>query len=276
MSENPPFDWYLKFFTELPNTFWRGVMPAEATETEVNFIERHLGLTPGSRIIDVPCGSGRHALALANRGHHVTGVDISPGAIGYARRAAADAGLLIDLSVADLRDIPREGRFDAAVCMGNSFGYLDLAGTRDVAAALAGAIRPGGGLVIDFGATAESVLPAFKSTQRTMEAGGVTMVATTDYDVAASRLITACHFSRGAEELRISSQHYVYTSGQLGYLLADAGFTDIERYGGLEDRPYALGDRRLLLTARGVTGRRLCRKAIVRRPLPPRESQNKA
>lgn len=250
MSEIPSSDWYLNFFTELPNAFWRGVMPVEATQTEVDFIERHLDLAPGSRIIDVPCGSGRHALALASRGHHVTGVDISPEAIGYARRAATDAGLSIDLSVADMRDIPRDGRFDAAVCMGNSFGYLDLAGTRDVAAALAGAIRPGGGLVIEFGATAESVLPGFKSAQHTMDAGGVTMVSTTDYDVVFSRLITACRFSRGAEELRISSQHYVYTSAQLGYLLADSGFTDIQRYGGVEDKPYALGDRRLLLTAR--------------------------
>ena len=59
-----------------------------------------------------------------------------------------------------MRDVPADG-FDAAVCMGNSFGYLDLAGTRAFVAALAAAVRPGGGLVIDYNAAAESILPGY-------------------------------------------------------------------------------------------------------------------
>jgi len=171
LSGNPSTDWYRTFFTELSNEFWRGAVPAEATEAEVDFVERHLGLKPGSRIVDVPCGSGRHTLTLASRGHLVTGVDISTEAIGYAERAAADAGLAVDLSVGEMRDIPRDGRFDAAICLGNSFGYFDLADTTAVLAALAGAVRPGGGLVIDYGAVAESVLPGFTGGEDTMEAG---------------------------------------------------------------------------------------------------------
>jgi len=51
----------------------------------------------------------------------------------------------VNLSVAEMRDIPRDGRFDAAVCLGNSFGYWNLADTRELVAAMAGALRPGGG-----------------------------------------------------------------------------------------------------------------------------------
>ena len=158
MSDMPSSTWYVDFFTELPNEFWRRAVPPKATEAEVDFIERHLGLQPRSRIVDVPCGSGRHTLALAARGHRLTGVDISTEAIGYARRAAADVHLDVELIVAEMREIPRDGSFDAAVCMGNSFGYLNLAGTREFVAALAGAIRPGGGLVIDFTVAAESLV----------------------------------------------------------------------------------------------------------------------
>ena len=50
--------WYADFFTELPNEFWRRAVPAGATELEADFIERQLELAPGSRIVDVPCGSG--------------------------------------------------------------------------------------------------------------------------------------------------------------------------------------------------------------------------
>src|SRR5664280_2724543 len=113
-----PTPWYTEFFTELPNEFWRRAAPPESAEADIDFVERQLGLSPGSRVVDVPCGSGRHSLALTARGHVVTGTDISTEAIAYARQAAADAGLDIDLTVADMRDIPHGKTFDAAICMG--------------------------------------------------------------------------------------------------------------------------------------------------------------
>lgn len=252
MTDNISSTWYANFFTELPNEFWRRAVPPESTDAEVGFIERHLGLKPGSHILDVPCGSGRHSLALAARGHRLTGVDLSAEAIAYARRSAShtDARLDVEFVLADMRDIPQDGLFDAALCMGNSFGYLDLAGTRTFVTALAGAVRPGGGLVIDFNATAESVLPGFSGEPRTMRTGDITLVATTEYDVAASHMLSRYHFTRGAQELRATAIHHVYTSTHLGHLLTEAGFTDIERYGTPDGGPFELGTGRLLLTAR--------------------------
>jgi SAM-dependent methyltransferase len=250
LSGNPSTDWYRTFFTELPNEFWRGAVPAEATEAEVDFVERHLDLKPGSSVVDVPCGSGRHTLALAGRGHLVTGVDISSEAIGYARRAAADAGLDVELSIGEMRDIPRDGRFDAAICMGNSFGYFDLADTQAIIAALAGALRPGGGLVIDYGAVAESLLPGFTGGEDTMSAGGVDVLASREYDAVTSRLVTTYEFSRGTERVRVSAPYYLYTNAHLTQLFTEAGFTDLERFGTVDDQPFALGHRRMLLVAR--------------------------
>jgi SAM-dependent methyltransferase len=245
--------WYADFFTELPNEFWRRAVPPESTEAEVDFIERQLGLPPNARIVDVPCGSGRHTLALAARGHRLTGLDISAEAIGYARRTAAEAGLDVALSVADMREIPCDDPFDAAVCLGNSFGYLDLAGTREFVAALAAAVRPGGGLVIDFSATAESVLPGYDGAPRTMHTGDITVDATTEYDVAGSRLISGYRFRRGAQDLAVTAIHHVYTSAHIGQLLTDAGFTELARYAGPDGGPYRVGAGRLLLTARRAT-----------------------
>ncbi|SHG25190.1 SAM-dependent methyltransferase [Streptoalloteichus hindustanus] len=253
MTTDPSPDWYTHFFTELPNEFWRRLTPEAATAAEVGFVERHLGLAPGSRVLDVPCGSGRHSMALAARGYRVSGVDISAEAVDHARRAAAEAGLTVDLTVADMRDLPRDGEFDAVVCLGNSFGYLDPTSTRQFARSLAGAVRPGGGLVIDCGTAAESVLPSFDPSPRTLDAGGITVTATNSYDAEGSRLITRYHFADGTRELEVAAVHHVYTSAHLGEVLTEAGFTDITRYAGTDDQPYALGERRLLLTARRGT-----------------------
>lgn len=250
MSEIPASDWYTEFFTELPNEFWRRAAPPESAEADIDFVERQLGLSPGSRVVDVPCGSGRHSLALTARGHVVTGTDISTEAIAHARQAAADAGVDIDLTVADMRDIPHGKTFDAAICMGNSLGYLEIDGVREFLARVAAAVPAGGGMVIDFNAAAETILPGFRGEPRTMHTGDITVQATTDYDIAGSRLISGYRFIRGAQETRVTAIHHVYTCAHLGQLLSDAGFTDIAFHGGTDGEPYELGSPRLLLTAR--------------------------
>jgi cyclopropane fatty-acyl-phospholipid synthase-like methyltransferase len=251
MAVSVPPDWYTRFFTELPNEFWRRVVPPEATSAEIDFTETRLDLAPASRVLDVPCGSGRHALALAARGHHVLGVDISTEAIAHARQAAQDAGLDVELVVGEMRELPRDGTVDAAICMGNSIGYLDLTGVGEFADALAAAVRPGGGLVVDYSAAAESVLPGFVDSQpRDMTVGDIAVSGSNTYEVASSRLLSRYIFTRGEQQVDVTALHHVYTVAHLRRLLADAGFVDIELHRGPDGAPFAVGDGRLLLTAR--------------------------
>ena len=249
LSHDISSTWYTDFFTELPNEFWRRAATPAMTRADLDFIESRLMLNPESRILDVPCGSGRHSLALAQRGYRVTGVDISSEAVDHARRSAAEAGLAVTFELADMREIPGSGSFDAALCLGNSFGYLDIGGTREFVAALARAVRPGGGLVIDFNCTAETILPGFTGAPRTMRTGDIVVEATTEYDVARSRLISHYAYTRGDDRLSTTAIHHIYTSAHIGQLLSDAGFVDVQRFGGPDCAPFELGSGRFLLTA---------------------------
>jgi SAM-dependent methyltransferase len=86
------------------------------TEQEVSFLVDALGLSPGMRVLDVGCGPGRHALALARRGLDVVGIDISQTFIDLAR----DNETTARFERADARELSFSDEFDAvfSLCQG--------------------------------------------------------------------------------------------------------------------------------------------------------------
>lgn len=125
-------------------------IPAERTRAEVEFIASVLELRPGAHMLDLACGHGRHALALARLGFHVTGVDLSGDAIEAAREAGEGAGIDIDLRHTDMREIRFDAEFDAVINMFTAFGYFaDEADDEAVLHAVGRALRPGGVFLID-------------------------------------------------------------------------------------------------------------------------------
>jgi len=95
------------------------------TLEEVDFVLEELKLPPGSHILDVGCGTGRHAVELAKRGYHVTGVDISSGMLAEAKKAAKKAGVKVEWIQADASKFTSPRSFDAAICLcEGAFGLL--------------------------------------------------------------------------------------------------------------------------------------------------------
>src|SRR5260370_30981167 len=82
-------EWFTSFFDAAYVAQLREEKPPAQTRREVDFLLRALRPAPGARILDVPCGYGRHAAALAGRGFQVVGVDLSRPMIAEARRRLA-------------------------------------------------------------------------------------------------------------------------------------------------------------------------------------------
>jgi len=197
-------------------------------------------------VLDVPCGSGRHALGLARRGLRVTGLDVSAEAIAFLRKEAAGLDTL-DARVCDMAALPGDLRADAVICMGNSFGYLAHEGTERFLAEVA---RIAPTLVLDTGFVAESLLHNLEVEEEPMTIGGIEATSTNSYDVTHSRWITQFTFRRGDEVHTGTSVQHVYTSAEIVRLVRAAGFGDVALYGDVDGSPYALGSPRLLLVAR--------------------------
>ena len=124
MSTNPP-NWYTEFFNEDYPKIYSERLSQEATERETAFVARALGLQEGDRVLDLACGHGRHAVALARRGMVVTGQDLNEDYLQMARDGAAQTGVEIESVHSDMRDIPFTDEFDAVINMFTAFGYFD-------------------------------------------------------------------------------------------------------------------------------------------------------
>ena len=115
---------------------------------ELPFVERQLAAVGARRVLDVACGTGRHAIALAQRGYEVTGADLSAGMIERARENAAQAGSDVTFVVAgfgELQAAVGDGAFDVALCLGNSLPHvLTEQALSATFADLRAVLRPGG------------------------------------------------------------------------------------------------------------------------------------
>ena len=125
--------------------FHVGISPGR-TEQEAAFITRSCPLPAYSRVLDICCGMGRHARALAAVGYQVTGIERDAHALALAREQAGGPVYI----EADVRDYqPGAAAFDGVVIMSQSFGYFDPATNAGLLEKLANALRPGGRLILD-------------------------------------------------------------------------------------------------------------------------------
>lgn len=240
--------WFETFFRGIAVDFWIKAIPPEFTLADVDFLEKSLRLEPGARLLDVPCGNGRHALELTRRGYRLTGVDLSEEFLGHARRDSASAGLTIDWHHADMRSLPDLQPFDGAYCFGNSFGYLDKPSADQFLSSLAAMLRPGARFILETGAAAESILPSFRRNEW-YRAGDMFILSERRYVPEHSRLdIDYTFVHNGSVETRPTSS-YVRTSAELSSQLERAGFRVEALYGSVQGEPYQLASNHLIIVA---------------------------
>jgi SAM-dependent methyltransferase len=132
--------WYMKVY--------RHRTESEAREA-VALVEHVARVPHGARVLDLACGYGRHALALAEAGYRVVGLDNSTRLIDRAKEIFQHPD--VDYVVGDMRGPFPEPAYDAIVNFFTSFGYFDTdAENAAVFTAVAHALKPGGRFVMDF------------------------------------------------------------------------------------------------------------------------------
>jgi SAM-dependent methyltransferase len=233
--------------------FWPAVaklVSAHRAETrrEVAGVLRLLPLRPSARILDIPCGFGRHAIELARTGFRVTGVDLSSKLLEKARRNAATQGINVEFKRGDMRRLRYRNRFDAVVNLFTSFGYFGEAGGLRVLGLFRRALRPKGWLLLHL-VNRDWVLRVFRRQER-VPMGDCVFTEDRSFDFATSIITSHMTMRRGSRVWRGTVRLRLYSCHELIRMLKRARFSRVRFFGDIAGGRLKPGSRWLVLLAR--------------------------
>jgi len=246
MNDNP---WYLD------ESFWRGCYQVLFTKERFaqapSEIENVLTLVNfnGQRILDMPCGPGRHTVVLAQQGYQVTGVDHSEYLLAKAEKYARDSNIAVEWVKADMRDFSRTNAYDLVQNLFSSFGYFeDQDDDIKLLSNFYESLRSGGKIILDL-KSREILTRDWTPDLSTPVQVNSQLSEKLELDPDKRWIRTEWTVIRHGKRHRYHFQLRLYSADELSTLLTRAGFVNVRTYGSLAGVPYSDESLRLVIVA---------------------------
>lgn len=257
-----PRHWTEQLFLEHSDVFLRihefALDKAEAQARDVHAILTRGGIAPGVRILDAPCGIGRHSVHLAKMGYRVTGLDIAPLFLDRASRLAAAVGSTPEFVRGDLRNIcesleDRQGSYAAILNLWTSIGYWGEEVDREIFRQFHTLAAPNALLVVD--TVNHDFLVKYFARFGREEWGDLVHVEERDWDAGTSWMNANWTFyARQGEDLvhkaTVPISHRVYAPHELKRQVESAGWRTLGLFGSLAMEALVPDRPRVVLVAR--------------------------
>lgn len=240
-----PGEWFTTWFdSPYYHTLYQSHDDREARHFIDNLL-RALNLVPGAHVLDLACGKGRHARYLAEKGFDVTGLDISPASIAFARHFEHEH---LAFYQHDMRLPFRINYFDAVVNMFTSFGYFDT--DRDHLRSLQNVskgLKPGGLFLLDFFNSGWVRQNLVRYEEKTLDG----IVFRLHKSVRSGRVYKRVAFETGGKKFEFRERVRLFTQADFEQMFRAVGLETVQTFGG-----YDLGafdpkhSKRLILIAK--------------------------
>jgi len=216
------------------------------------------GVVEGSRLLDVPCGIGRHSIELAATGYSVVGVDFSEPFLRRARSRADEEGVaerctFINGDMRELALVLKEEQFDAALNIFTSIGYYDEKTDVEVFKQLRQTTRKDGCLIIETFNRDWMVLN-FRPVDVIDKGQEIVYKETRRFNLETSRMESEhTYYRRQVDDLAhiktVNTDHRVYSLHEIIHMLHEAGWTPHAFYGAFDQRPASWDANRIVAVA---------------------------
>ena len=204
----------------------------------------------GARILDVPCGQGRHAHLLAEAGFNVDGLDYSKDLLAVA--GARGTGLRLRYTRGDMRKLPSRwsGRFDAVANLFTSFGFFDS--PRDdlrVLSEFARVLKPGG-ILVWHGGSRDGVMTRFLARDWWSTADGTVFGQERRFDPLSGFLEITSTWRGPTGQGERMHRIRLYTASELASRMQEVGLIVEQAFDAWHDRPLTRRSSEMVLVAR--------------------------
>lgn len=228
---------------------WKEIIPEELTVKEVDFMLGYFELKPGSQVLDLMCGYGRHAIALGRKGIHVTAVDNLPDYVNELKAKVAQEKLPVEAFQSDILSFKTSTQFDLAICMGNSINFFDAADTQKLIKMVSSSLKPGGHILINSWSIAEIAVKNFKE-KSWSKIGDKKFLVESSYLFNPARIESEHNIilADGSTEVK-KGIDYIFSVNELGTMLKAAGLELEEVYSIPGKKKFTPGEPRAYLVA---------------------------
>ena len=231
---------------------WKTIIPAELTVKETDFMMQYFNLQPGDRMLDLMCGYGRHALALAKKGIEVTAVDNLPDYINELKRNAAAEKLSVKAVLGDVKEYKQEGEYCLAICMGNSLQFFDKDELIQLLKNISNHLTPGGHFLINTWTIMEIAVKQFKEKSWTV-VDDLKFLVDCKFLFSPSRIETKHEILAydGTTEIK-DSVDYIWSLNEMETMLGQCGMKLKEVFSIPGKKNFTLGEPRAYIVAEKV------------------------
>jgi len=226
--------WYEALFENYANTYEKEPF-TKGTIGECDFIEKEIGYNRGLKILDIGCGTGRHAIELAKRGYQVTGIDLSESMLQKARINAKRQHVQVTFEQHDARKLPFTSEFDVAlmICEG-AFPLMETDEMNfQILENASNALKSKNSTFIF--TTLNGLFPLFHSVKEFLSSqkeNGTTKYSENTFDLMTFRdhNVTTVIDDNGKKiELRCNERYYV--PSEVTWMLKSLGFNTVDIFG---------------------------------------------
>ena len=237
------------YFDGIYKDIWKSLIPQKLTDAEVAFMMECANLKPGSQVLDIMCGFGRHAIGLARNGCQVTAIDNLTTYINELTAIAIEDQLPIKCLQQHVLDFKSSIQYDLAICMGNSLNFFDRTDTLNILDLTNHHLKRGGRLLINSWSIAEIVIKDFVA-DHTGKKDDLIIETKSEYLLQPTRIETTNIFTLpdGTKEEK-KAIDFVFSFAELEAMLIETGYRLISAESIPGRKKFTLGDPRIYIVA---------------------------